>query len=91
MYPQVERGKMAIVEHVKEVLQGYKIEPTELVFQWQEDDGKAFWNLNLYRGKERQQLGFSERELERWPESPEVAGKHLAAILSVVECLLKKR
>jgi hypothetical protein len=89
MYPQVERGKEVIVEHVKEVLQGHSIEPTEFVFQWQQGDGSAILNLNVCRGKERRQLGFSEREVETWPGNPALAGKYRAAILSLVDGLLK--
>jgi hypothetical protein len=89
MDPEVARGKAAILEHVKEVMQAYSIESTGLVFQWKEDFEKARWNLNVFSGSRKRQLRFQEQDVEAWQETPEVAGKYLATILSVVECLLK--
>ena len=91
MGPEVERGKVAILEHVKEVMKAYSLEPTILVFQWKEDFENVRWNLNVFRGSRKRQLHFKEQDVETWHETPAVAGKYLKAILSVVECMLKNR
>jgi hypothetical protein len=87
--PEVEKGKAAIVECVMEIMRDYSIEPEKLVFQWDEDFDRSRWNLNIYRGKQRRQLGFREQDVEDWPSDIKVAERYKAAILKAVELFLR--
>jgi len=87
MSPEVEHGKTAIVEHVKELMKTYLIDPAGLVFRWEENFDQALWNLNIFMGRKSRQLHFREEDVEAWAATPTVAGRHMASILHVIEML----
>lgn len=89
MDPNVEKGKATIVEDIKGIMCDYSIEPEKLVFQRIEDFDRSRWSLNIYRGKQRRQLGFREQDVEAWPNDIKVADRYKAAILKAVELFLR--
>lgn len=87
MRPEVEHGKTAILEHVKELMKTSSLDPEGLVFRWEENFDRAQWNLNIFRGRKSRQLHFREEDVEAWATTPEVAGRQLRRILHVIEML----
>ena len=88
--PKVEKGKAAILSHVKDVMRSFSIELGEFIFHWDEDGENARWNLVLNRGRNKRQLSFREHDVEAWEEDTLIADKYRAAVLSVVDLFTSK-
>ena len=52
MSPEVQHGKTAILEHLKELMKTSSLDPEGLVFRWEENFDRAQRNLNIFKGKE---------------------------------------
>ena len=88
--PKAEKGKAAILSHVKDVMRNFSIELEEFIFHWDEDPENARWTLVLNRGRNKRQLSFREHDVEAWEEDTLIADKYRAAVLSVVDLFTSK-
>ncbi len=87
----VERGKAAIVEHLSREMSRHRVDATELVFSWEKDLERDYWNLIIYKGNKRRHLRFLRTDVEVWEQKPEIAGRYAGKILELVDRLLSAR
>jgi len=84
-----ELGKEKILEGVKDILGGLKVEISPLIFKWESDATRSHLLLLVYKGKKRHVLRFNESDVEAWPTMPEITGKYIRKILNLAECVLR--
>ena len=87
----LEIGKTAILEIVREVARSQKVDVHQLVFEWKLDSGRSQWLLWVSSGKKRVVLRIEGLDIAAWPTSHETAGKYMVKIIHIMEIMRRSQ
>lgn len=86
----LERGKEAILAHVKKVIQDRSLDPSMYTFEWSYSFSTSEWRLAVALGKNRRAISFLEQDVRDWTGDEELSSRYSERILNVIERLKAK-
>jgi hypothetical protein len=85
-----DAGRQLILEQVKGEMRRRNLDPTLLVFKWNDQENKPLV-LNVHRGRNQEALMFRRADVEDWPLKPGLYAKYSGRMLEAINKLLQEK
>lgn len=87
----LELGKAAILEIVKEVSRGLKVDYNRFAFEWKLDPKRSQMLPLIRNGNKQHVLRIEEKDVAAWPASHEIAQKYTVRIIHIMEIVKRSQ
>ncbi len=87
----IERGKDAILDHVKAIMHARGVDPAQFAFEWSFNFSGSEWQLTISLGKNRHAIMFLEQDVREWLEYEESRFTYSVRIYNAIERLQRQQ